>query len=90
MGCLHAGAVRPGAKMIRRKWIIYERRTRQIISVVFHRRKLALEQVRQLNNYCGEKKYAMQLIRTESGSAIKRHPDIELKNLPKALEVKDG
>jgi len=76
--------------MIRRKWVIYERRTRQIISVVFHRRKFALEQLHQLNDYCGKKKYAMQLIRTESGSVIKRHPDIELKNLPGGLEVKDG
>ena len=37
--------------MIRRKWVIYERRTRQIISVVFHRRKIALEQLHQLNDY---------------------------------------
>ena len=49
-----------------------------------------MEQLHQLNNYCGKKKYAMQLIRTESGSVIKRHPDIELKNLPGGLEVKDG
>ena len=90
MGRFHAVAGRPGAEMIRRKWVIYERRTRQIISVVFHRRKLALKQLHQLNDYCGKKKYAMQLIRTESGSVIKRHPDIELKNLPGGLEVKDG
>ncbi len=90
MGRFHAVAGKSGAEMIRRKWVIYERRTRQIISVVFHRRKLALEQLHQLNDYCGKKKYAMQLIRTESGSVIKRHPDIELKNLPGGLEVKDG
>ena len=70
--------------MIRRKWVIYNRRSRQITSVVYHYRKHALRDLNNLNEYCGRKKYAVQLTKTdtETGKTVSRYPDIDLKELP--------
>lgn len=69
--------------MIRRKWFIYERRSRQIVSVLYHQRKHALHDLGQLNDYCGKKKYAMQLTKTDTGTGrvVSRYPDLELKQI---------
>ena len=77
--------------MIRRKWVIYERKSRQIVSTVYHRRKDVLNDLSSLNSYCGKKKYSMQLRRFESDMKclVSRFPDIELKDLPRQ-EVGDG
>ena len=77
--------------MIRRKWIIYDRKSRQIVSVTYHQRKFARNDLSKLNDYCGKKKYAMQLRRfdTEKNGFISIYPDIQLMELPKQ-EVKDG
>jgi hypothetical protein len=77
--------------MIRRKWVIYERRSRQIVSDVYSRRKDVLHDLARLNDYCGKKKYAMQLRRldTEQKSFVSFYPDVVLKELPKQ-EMKDG
>jgi hypothetical protein len=74
-----------GKEMIRRSWVIYERKTRQVISQVYHRRILALSDLGELNNYCGKKKYAMQLRRfdTDKKCVVSHYPKIELKELPK-------
>lgn len=71
--------------MIRRKWVIYNRKSRRVISVVYHFRKDALHDLQSLNDYCGKRKYAMQLRRidTENNKIISRYPDIELEPLPK-------
>jgi hypothetical protein len=88
MGCVHAGIDRAGAEMIRRKWFIYERKSRQIVSVLYHQRKHALHDLHQLNDYCGKKKYAMQLTRTDTGTGrvVSMYPDIELKELSKTSQ----
>jgi hypothetical protein len=71
--------------MIRRSWVIYERKTRQVISQVYHRRPTVLGDLGELNNYCGKKKYAMQLRRidSETGKIKKVYPNITLRELPK-------
>jgi hypothetical protein len=71
--------------MIRRSWVIYERKSRQIVSNVYHRRVTALSDLRELNDYCGKKKYAMQLRRidSETGKVKKVYPKITLRELPK-------
>ncbi len=77
--------------MIRRKWVIYERKSRQIVSVVFHRRRDALHDLARLNDYCGKKKYAMQLRRfdTNKKCVVCCYPKIKLKELPKQ-EINNG
>jgi hypothetical protein len=74
--------------MIRRKWVIYERKTRQIVSSVYHRRKDVLRDLSMLNGYCGRKKYAMQLRRFEENKECvdRRYPKIELRDLPRRDE----
>jgi hypothetical protein len=81
-----------GKAMIRRSWVIYERKTRQVISQVYHRRSAVLSDLGELNNYCGKKKYAMQLRRfdTKKKCVVNRHPKIELKDLPQKEELDDG
>jgi hypothetical protein len=76
--------------MIRRSWVIYKRKSRQIISRVYHRRSIVLKDLARLNDYCGKRNYAMQLRRfdTEKRTAINSYPKIELKELPKQ-EVED-
>jgi hypothetical protein len=71
--------------MIRRKWVIYERKSRQVVSRVYHRLAMAKSDLRELNNYCGKKKYAMQLRRfdTEEECVVSHYPKIDLKELPK-------
>ncbi len=78
--------------MIRRSWVIYQRKSRQIISNVYHQRRFALHDLGLLNNYCGKKKYAMQLRKfdTEKKRTVGLHPKIELKELPKKEEMDDG
>ncbi len=77
--------------MIRRKWVIYERRSRQVVSSVYSRRRDVLHDLARLNNYCGKKKYAMQLRRldTEQKCFVSFYPDVALKELPKQ-EIKHG
>ena len=69
--------------MIRRKWVIYDRKSRRIISVVYHFRKDVLHDLKLLNDYCGKRKYAMQLMRTdmENNKIISRYPDIKLEKI---------
>ena len=71
--------------MIRRKWVIYDRRSRRVMSVVYSFRKEALYDLKRLNDYYGKKKYAMQLRRfdTEKKCFISYHPDVKLEELPK-------
>jgi hypothetical protein len=71
--------------MIRRKWVIYDRKSRRVISVLYGFRKDVLRDLKRLNNYYGKRKYAMQLRRfdTEKKRLVSRYPDIELKELPK-------
>jgi hypothetical protein len=78
--------------MIRRSWVIYERKTRQVVSHVYHRRPTVLGDLGELNNYCGKKKYAMQLRRFDSKKEciVNHHPKIELKDLPQKEELDDG
>jgi hypothetical protein len=78
--------------MIRRSWVIYERKTRQVVSHVYHRRPTVLGDLGELNNYCGKKKYAMQLRRidTKKKCVVNRHPKIKLKDLPQKEESDDG
>jgi hypothetical protein len=46
---------------------------------------MVLADLARLNNYCGKKKYAMQLRRfdTEKKSFTSHYPNIQLKELPK-------
>ncbi len=69
--------------MIRRRWNIYQRKSRQVVSVIYYFRKDALNDLWHLNDYCGKRKYAMQLTRIdmESGRIVSHYPDIELKQL---------
>jgi len=78
--------------MIRRSWVIYQRRSRQIISTVYHRYGLARDDLRCLNDYCEKKKYAMQVTRTnsETGEIVSRYPVLELKELPNNRREGDG
>jgi len=71
--------------MIRRKWVIYDRKSRRVISVVHNFRKDALYDLARLNDYYGKKKYAMQLRRfdTEKKCFVNRYPNVELIELPK-------
>ncbi|MDD5698888.1 MAG: hypothetical protein PHH77_09765 [Victivallaceae bacterium] len=71
--------------MIRRSWVIYRRKSRRIVSVVYHFRKDALHDLKRLNDYYGRRHYAMRLTKTDSetGKIISRYPDISLKELPK-------
>ena len=77
--------------MIRRKWVVYDRKSRRVMSVVYSFRKEALHDLKRLNDYYGKRKYAMQLRKfdTEKKCVIKRYPDVELTELPKQ-EIKDG
>lgn len=77
--------------MIRRSWVIYKRKSRQTVSLVFHRRSIALKDLAKLNDYCGKRNYAMQLRRfdTKKKSYTSKYPAIELKELPKQ-ETGDG
>jgi hypothetical protein len=52
---------------------------------------MAISDLGELNNYCGRKKYAMQLRRFDTAKEcfVSRHPKIDLKELPKQ-EVEDG
>ena len=70
--------------MIRRSWVIYQRRSRQIISTVYRRYGLARDDLRCLNDYCESKKYAMQVTRTnsETGEIVSRYPAVKLNELP--------
>jgi len=70
--------------MIRRSWVIYQRRSRQIVSTVYHRYGLARDDLRCLNDYCEKKKYAMQVTRTnnETGEIVSIYPPVKLKELP--------
>ncbi len=72
--------------MIRRSWVIYERTSRQTVSNIYHRRKLALADLAKLNDYCGRKKYAMQLTRfdAKTRNIVSRYPNFDLKSLPKS------
>jgi plasmid replication initiation protein len=74
--------------MIRRSWVIYRRKSRRIISIVYHFRKDALRDLNRLNSYYGKRHYAMRLMKTDSetGKIVSRYPDIELKALPKPEE----
>ena len=78
--------------MIRRKWVIYARKSRRIASVVYHYRKHALRDLKSLNEYCGRKRYAMQLTRTDTdtGSIVSKYPNIELQELSNQKEKEDG
>ena len=71
--------------MIRRSWVIYRRKSRRIVSVVYHFRKDALRDLKLLNDYYGRRHYAMRLTKTDSetGKTISRYPDVDLKELPK-------
>lgn len=92
MGRILGGIDRAGEEMIRRKWVIYERRSRQVMSTVYHRRKHAMFDLNQLNDYCGRRKYGVQLTKndSETKSVLSRYPDIDLKELPIREEIKDG
>ena len=70
--------------MIRRKWVIYNRKSRQTMSVVYNFKKEALYDLNRLNDYYGKKKYTIQLRRfdTEKKCFVSRYPDIDLKELP--------
>lgn len=70
--------------MIRRKWVIYDRRSRRIASLVYSYRRQALHDLNRLNDYCGRKRYAMQLMRVdmETGNVISHYPNIKLDELP--------
>ena len=78
--------------MIRRKWVVYDRKSRQIISVLYSFRRDALHDLNRLNDYYGKKKYAMQLRRfdTEKKCFACCHPDVELKELPSQEGIEDG
>lgn len=69
--------------MIRRSWVIYQRKSRRVISTVYHRYRMAKEDLQLLNDYCQKKKYVIQVTRTDSetGKIISRYPDVDLKPL---------
>jgi hypothetical protein len=71
--------------MIRRSWAIYQRKSRRIVSTVYHRYRMAKEDLRMLNDYCQKKAYVIQVTKTDSetGKVVSRYPDVELKELPK-------
>jgi hypothetical protein len=71
--------------MIRRSWVIYQRKSRRIVSTVYHRYRMAKEDLRMLNDYCQKKAYVIQVTKTDSetGKVVSRYPDVELKELPK-------
>jgi len=70
--------------MIRRSWVIYRRKSRQIVSVVHHRYRMAKEDLRRLNDYYEARWYAIQVTRTdtETGKVVRRYPNVELTPLP--------
>lgn len=71
--------------MIRRSWVIYQRKSRRIVSTVYHRYRIAKEDLRMLNDYCRKKAYVIQVTKTDSetGKVVSRYPDVDLKELPK-------
>ncbi|MCK4982576.1 MAG: hypothetical protein KAS17_06610 [Victivallaceae bacterium] len=71
--------------MIRRSWLIYRRKSRRIVSTVYHRYRLAKEDLQLLNDYCQKKKYVIQIIKmdSETGKIVSRYPDINLIPLAK-------
>jgi hypothetical protein len=71
--------------MIRRSWVIYHRKTRRIVSTVYHRRRTAVEDLRMLNDYCHKKVYVIQVTKTDSetGKVVSKYPAVELKPIPK-------
>jgi hypothetical protein len=70
--------------MIRRSWVIYQRKSRRIVSTIYRRYHMAKEDLRMLNDYCHKKAYVIQVTRTdtETGKVVSRYPDVELKELP--------
>ena len=70
--------------MIRRSWVIYRRKSRQIVSLVHHRYHMAKEDLRRLNDYYESRRYALQVTRidTETGKIVSRYPNVELTPLP--------
>ena len=76
--------------MIRRSWVIYRRKSRQIVSLVHHRYRMAKADLRRLNDYCESRRYALQVTRTDSetGKIVSCYPDVELTPLPE-LERSD-
>jgi hypothetical protein len=74
--------------MIRRSWVIYQRKSRRIVSTIYRRYHMAKEDLRMLNDYCHKKAYVIQVTRTdtETGKVVSRYPDVQLKELPKQEE----
>ena len=66
-----------------RHWRIYSKKTRNAVSEIYHRRTIALENLHALNNYCGKKKYGIQIIKTDSetGKVISKYPEFDLKEV---------
>jgi len=84
MGRLYVGNDRKGCpKMIRRKWVIYNRKSRQVISTIYSFRKDAIHDLERLNDYCGKRRYAMQVrkVDTEKKCMVSCYPKIELRQL---------
>jgi len=70
--------------MICRSWVVYQRKSRQIVSLIHHRLAPAREDLRRLNNYYEAKRYALQVTRTDSetGKVVSHYPNIKLTPLP--------
>jgi hypothetical protein len=73
--------------MKRRFYLIYGRKTRQAVSCLFGSRKMALDTLRDLNCYCGKKRYCLQTLWMKKKKLVKRYPDIELRPLPERTVV---
>jgi len=68
---------------MKRQWIIYERKTRQIVSRIYRRRRKVKRDLLDLNDYCGWKKYAALMMKLNAdGKIISRYPKIKLQELP--------
>jgi phage terminase small subunit len=71
--------------MIRRSWVIYQRKTRRIVSTVYHRYQMAKADLQLLNDYCQKRAYVIQVIKndSETGKVVSKYPDVQLKEIPK-------
>ena len=67
---------------MKRQWVIYERKTRQIVSRIYWRRRRMKRDLSDLNDYCGWKKYAVLMMKLNAdGKVVSRYPKIKLQEL---------
>lgn len=65
-----------------KRWVIYSRKTRNVISPAYARRKSAVRDLRRLNGQGGPGQYCLQLrVFDQDSILISQYPDIKLNEL---------